>query len=98
MGRELIHPRINLCYTQATGLVHKVWAWNELHMTHTKWVSEVGRYCRTLLIEFSYQIPSLVLVLFGSPGRTTDSLEIPSACDFLVIWVFCLYFGGSVPY
>lgn len=98
MGRELIHPKINPCHTQAMVLVHKVWAWNDLRMVHTKWVSETGRGCRTLLIEFSCQLPSLVLVLFGIPARTTGSLGIPSACDFPPSWGFCPYFAGLVPY
>lgn len=59
------------------GLVRKVWAQNELCVAHTKWESEVGQYCRSPLIEFSCQIPSLVLMLFGTPGRMTGSLGIP---------------------
>lgn len=92
MGRELIHPQINLCHTEVMGLVHKLWVWND-----TKWVSEMGRDCRTLLIVFSCQLPSLVLTFFGTPGRTTGSLGIPSACDFPPSWGFCPYFAGLVP-
>lgn len=40
-------------------------------MTHSKWMSELESTCRTLFIEFSDQIHSLLLLLFGAPGRTS---------------------------
>lgn len=86
--------QINLYYTQAMGLVCKVWAWNELPLTHTKCVRS-GKIMQDSapLIFISDPLPGPRALWYPKKTnwifRDTQWLSFPTPMGFLAI--FCRF-------